>query len=91
MTRICELSFGLFTADVAAGVNLFDVLAHTWGSATAARVEFEFADVLWRVGLDAARTVIGTSRDLDHYDPEIQARLDAGVREQFLGFLGRPG
>jgi uncharacterized protein (TIGR03086 family) len=91
MTRRCELPFGLFSANRAAGVNLFDVLAHAWDIATATGVELECADVLWSTGLDAARTVIGTSRDRAHYAPEIPVGPEAGVREQFLGFLGRAG
>jgi len=88
-TRSCDLSFGSFSADLAAGINLFDVLAHTWDIATATSVEIDCVDVLWSAGLDAARTVIGTSRDPAHYAPEMPVGPNAGPREQFLRFLGR--
>lgn len=55
----CDLPFGSFSADLAAGINLFDVLAHTWDIATASDVEVDCADDLWSVGLAAGRTVIG--------------------------------
>ena len=89
MTRSCDLPFGSFSADLAAGINLFDVLAHTWDIATASDVEVDCADDLWSVGLAAGRTVIGTNRDLSHYAPELPAGPTARARERFLRFLGR--
>jgi uncharacterized protein (TIGR03086 family) len=89
MTRSCELPFGSFPASVAAGINLFDVLAHSWDIAAAAEVELDCPDDLWEVGLEAARAVIGTDRDPAHYAPEIRARPNAGGRERFLCFVGR--
>ena len=89
MTRSCHLSFGTFSADLAAGINLFDVLAHTWDIATATGVALECVDDLWDAGLDAARAAIGADRDLQHYGPEIAVGPSASSRERFLGFLGR--
>ena len=91
MNRTCELSFGLFPADMAAGINLFDVLAHTWDIATATDVELECDDVVWTLALESAKSVIGAHRDPAHYADEIPVGLEAGPREQFLGLLGRPG
>lgn len=36
MTRRCHLPFGTFSAEATIGLNLFDVLAHTWDVTTAA-------------------------------------------------------
>jgi len=90
MTRRCHLSFGTFPADVAAGINLFDVLAHTWDIATAARVLLACRDDLWMAGLEAARKVIGPGRDARHYAEEIPVGAAASPRQRFLAFLGRP-
>jgi hypothetical protein len=38
MARPCHLPFGTFPAGLAAGINLFDVLAHTWDIAAATGV-----------------------------------------------------
>lgn len=35
LTRYCRLGFGTYRAELAAGINLFDVLAHTWDIAAA--------------------------------------------------------
>jgi uncharacterized protein (TIGR03086 family) len=89
MTRRCCLSFGTFPASLAAGINLFDTLAHTWDIATAAGVILHCDDDLWTAGLDAARIVIGPSRDTRHYAPEIPLGANASPRQRFLAFLGR--
>jgi uncharacterized protein (TIGR03086 family) len=89
MTRRCRLSFGTFPADLAAGINLFDALAHTWDVAAATGVMMRCDDYLWRAGLDAARIVIGSRRDLEHYAAEIPVGADASPRNRFLAFLGR--
>lgn len=91
MTRSCDLPFGVFSADLAAGINLFDALAHTWDIASATGVQLECPDVLWSVGLDSARSVIGTRRDRAHYAAEVPVGPGAGPRQRFLGFLGRLG
>ena len=88
--RDCQLSFGTFSAELAAGINLFDVLAHTWDFATAAGVPLRCGDDLWRAGLRAARTVIGPSRDLRHYAAELPVSAAAPAQQQFLAYLGRP-
>lgn len=89
MARACTLPFGVFPSDVAAGINLFDALAHAWDMATAVGAALECSDALWSVGLDSARTVIGDHRDPAHYAPATPVDPGAGPREQFLGFLGR--
>jgi uncharacterized protein (TIGR03086 family) len=89
MARDCHLPFGVFPADLAAGINLFDVLAHTWDIATATGVTWQCGDDLWSAGLRAARTVIGSSRDLRHYAAEIPVNAAASARQQFLAYLGR--
>ncbi|HMH35693.1 MAG TPA: maleylpyruvate isomerase family mycothiol-dependent enzyme, partial [Streptosporangiaceae bacterium] len=58
MARPCHLPFGTFPASLAAGINLFDVLAHTWDIAAVTGVALECADDLWQAGLEAARAVI---------------------------------
>jgi uncharacterized protein (TIGR03086 family) len=89
LTRQCHLPFGAFPADLAAGINLFDVLAHTWDIAAATSTELRCGDDLWIVGLDAARAVIGPDRDPRHYAAEITVDPGASPRQRFLGFLGR--
>ena len=89
MTRSCDLSFGTFSADHAAGINLFDVAAHTWDIAVATGTRFECPDDIWDAALDAARSVIGPDRDARHYAPAIACSLTAPVRDRFLAYLGR--
>jgi len=89
LTRPCHLPFGTFPAEMAAGINLFDALAHTWDIATATGVTLRCDDDLWTAGLDAARLVIGPSRDARHYAPEIPVGANASPRQRFLAFLGR--
>lgn len=89
MSRLCYLPFGTFDAETAAGINLFDVLAHTWDIAVAVNQRFDCGNELWAVGLDAARRVIGPARDAKHYGPEIPVPASAPARRQFLAFLGR--
>lgn len=88
LTRVCRLSFGSFPATVAAGINLFDVLAHTWDIAPPA-VSWDDHDAMWEAGLSAAREVIGPARDPRHYGAELSVPDDASPRERFLAFLGR--
>jgi uncharacterized protein (TIGR03086 family) len=89
MTRRCRLSFGTFPAGLAAGLNLFDALAHTWDIATATGVTLHCGDDLWTAGLQAARIVIGPSRDARHYAAEIPLGANASPRQHYLAFLGR--
>jgi hypothetical protein len=89
MTRVCELPFGRFPADLAAGINLFDVLAHTWDMAGPAEVPFEISAQVWAAGLDSARAVIGPRRDPAHYGEEVAVGPAASTKERFLAFLGR--
>jgi uncharacterized protein (TIGR03086 family) len=89
LTRLCSLPFGTFPAGLAAGINLFDVLAHTWDMAAAAGVGLHCGDELWAAGLDAACAVLGPGRDLQHYAAAIPASTAAPPRQRFLAFLGR--
>jgi uncharacterized protein (TIGR03086 family) len=89
MARDCHLPFGTFPADLAVGINLFDVLAHTWDIATATGVTMQCRDDLWSAGLHAARMVIGPSRDVRHYAAEIPVSAAASPRQHFLAYLGR--
>jgi uncharacterized protein (TIGR03086 family) len=90
-TRHCELSFGSFSADQAAGINLFDALAHGWDVAVVLGLDWDCAEDLWICGLDAAKAVIGEQRDLAHYANEMPMPPDASNRERLLAFLGRGG
>jgi len=89
MSRECQLRFGTFPAEVAAGINLFDVLAHTWDIAAAVGLELPADDDLWDAGLRAAQRVIPAERDLTQYAPAIACDPDAGTMVRFLAFLGR--
>jgi uncharacterized protein (TIGR03086 family) len=89
-TRTCHLGFGDFPAEIAAGLNLYDVLAHTWDVAIPAGLTFELHDDVWRAGLVAARAVIGSERDSRHYGEVLPVATDATPRRRLLAFLGRP-
>ena len=89
MARPCHLPFGTFPAGLAAGINLFDVLAHTWDIAAATGVTLECPDDLWQAGLEAAQAVIGPGRDPRQYAPEIPVAVAASPRQRFLAFTGR--
>ncbi len=89
LTRRCHLPFGTLSAEATIGLNLTDVLAHTWDIATAIRVTLVCNDELWVAALDAARVVIGPDRDERHYGPEPAIEPDALSRRRFLAFLGR--
>ena len=89
--RACHLPFGVFSAEEAAGINLFDVLAHTWDVADVVEVELSCSDAMWEAGLDAAIVVLGRGRDSRHYQPEVSVGAGASPRQRFLGYLGRGG
>lgn len=89
MTRSWRLPFGTFSADTTAGINLFDVLAHTWDIAAAVDVDLDEDDDLWLAGLDAAQSVIGPHRDPQHYGPEVSPDGTARPMVRFLAYLGR--
>jgi len=90
MSRTCRLPFGTFRAETAAGINLFDTLAHTWDIADAISIDLDQDNDLWTVGLDAARKVIGSSRDPKQYAAQILTADDASAMHRFLAYLGRP-
>ena len=89
MSRSCRLGFGVFPAETAAGINLFDVLAHTWDIAATIPIDLDEDNELWAAGLDAARDVLGSARDPIHYAPEIPIPAEAPAMHHFLAFLGR--
>ncbi|MEZ5379637.1 MAG: TIGR03086 family metal-binding protein [Acidimicrobiales bacterium] len=89
LTRTCHLPFGSYPASIAAGINLFDVLAHCWDIAGPTRNQLAIPNRLWEDGLTAAHAVIGHERDLDHYSAEIDVAATASPAEKFLAFLGR--
>lgn len=89
LRRTCHLPFGTFTAEQAAGINLFDLLAHGWDIAQPTGAAFACPDGTWETGLDAARHVIGERRDPVHYAPELPTPPDAPSRVRFLRYLGR--
>ncbi|MBA2632993.1 MAG: maleylpyruvate isomerase N-terminal domain-containing protein, partial [Chloroflexi bacterium] len=88
-TRLCHLPFGTFPADVAAGINLLDVLAQTWDIAAAANIGINDDDEeVWTIGFDAARGHRTRSRP-SHYAPAVPAPMQASPMVLFLAFLGR--
>lgn len=89
LTRTCRLPFGTFSAEGAASINLFDVLAHSWDVAAATGATLECDDELWLAGLAAAREVVGPARDERHYGAELSATAGASPRALLLAYLGR--
>ena len=89
LDRLCHLPFGSYPASIAAGINLFDVLAHCWDVAGPTRSVVAIPDHLWEAGLTAAHAVIGPGRDLDHYGTPLEVAAAALPAEKFLAFLGR--
>jgi hypothetical protein len=89
MGRTCQLSFGTFSADAVLGINLVDVLAHTWDVAVATGVDLVCEDNLWTTSLDAAQLLIGPYRDPRQYAPAVPVGASASARKHFLGFVGR--
>lgn len=89
MTRECHLPFGTFGAEMAAGINLVDVLAHGWDIGSFQGGRFQCGDGVWSVGLEVARELIGQRRDPRHYGHEIPVAATAPAEQRFLGYLGR--
>lgn len=89
MSRTCRLRFGTFSAEAAAGINLFDVLAHSWDVAASIRVALSENNWLWLVGLHAAQEIIGSSRDPQHYAAARPVAAGAPPMHRFLAYLGR--
>lgn len=89
MTRTCRLSFGTFSAEATLGINLVDVLAHTWDIAVTTGVGLVCDEGLWTAGLVAAQLVVGPDRDLRQYGPEVLVGATATNKQRFLGFVGR--
>jgi hypothetical protein len=88
LSQTCRLPFGRFSVEEAAGLNLLDVLAHTWDMASPLGIELDDDDAVWRDGLAAAHHLIVLDRDPRHYGPAKRA-MGASPMMDFLGFLGR--
>jgi uncharacterized protein (TIGR03086 family) len=89
LDRMCHLPFGTFTAELAAGINLFDLLAHGWDIHQATGATFSCPRTTWIAGLDAAQRVIGEQRDPNHYAPELPTPPGAPAQLRLLRYLGR--
>ena len=89
MSRTCNLGFGVFSAENAAGINLFDALAHTWDIADVISVELDEDSDLWGIGLNAASEIVGPTRNPAHYAAQIAISPAAPPMRRFLTFLGR--
>ncbi|MGA2521082.1 MAG: TIGR03086 family metal-binding protein [Acidimicrobiales bacterium] len=87
--RMCRLRFGTFTSDQAAGINLFDVLAHTWDVASPLDIAVDCPDTLWDTALAAFDSVLRHGRDSSHYGPEIPSPPGASSMDRFLHATGR--
>jgi uncharacterized protein (TIGR03086 family) len=66
--RLCYLPFGTFPADVAAGINLVDVLAHGWDVGPIGGSEFTCPEEVWALGLEMARRYRGPEPDRSSLD-----------------------
>lgn len=88
-SRVCHLSFGDFDAESAAGINMFDVLGHGWDISLLNDRSLNCEDARLKVGLDAARAVLGPRRDRRHYWPELVVGPGASGHERFLAYPGR--
>jgi hypothetical protein len=83
------LPFGTYPADLAAGINVFDALAHTWDIATPAAIPMECPDELWETALAAASALLKPDRDERYYVKERVTSHRAPPRDRFLSLLGR--
>ncbi len=88
-SRCCRLPFGSFPADLAAGINLVDVLGHGWDVGYLGGSEFTCPEEVWTLGLEMARAYLGPARDPRHFGPELDAGASASSRKRFLAYLGR--
>jgi uncharacterized protein (TIGR03086 family) len=88
-SRRCHLPFGTFPADVAAGINLVDVLAHGWDAGSLGGSVFHCPDPVWSVGLEMAQVYLGDERDPHHFAAEVPVGRSASPEARFLGKVGR--
>jgi uncharacterized protein (TIGR03086 family) len=88
-TRICHLPFGDLDATRAAGVNLFDVLAHGWDVGEVRGFRFTCDEEVWGAGLESAHDLLDPWRDPAHYGPELDPGPSASTELQLLAFAGR--
>ena len=80
---------GTFSSDLAAGINLFDVVAHTWDIAVPTSTTMVCPDAVWEAALRAAAVVLGRERGRDHYDRETAPAPGDSAADRLLRFLGR--
>jgi uncharacterized protein (TIGR03086 family) len=86
--RSCTLPFGVFTAELAAGINLVDVLAHTWDVAAARDLALPASVDLWADALEAAAEVVPDAGGL-HYAAPMPVADSAPAMARFLARVGR--
>jgi uncharacterized protein (TIGR03086 family) len=91
MSRACRLPFGTFPAGRAAGINLVDVLAHSWDVGTFGEAGFDCPGEVWSTGLESARNLLARDRDPHHYAGELSVSPSAPPERRFLAYLGRGG
>ena len=90
VTRTCRLPFGTFTAEQAAGINLFDLLAHHGDIADAVGRPVTGTAAMWEAALAAAREVVGDEdRDPAQYAPPRRVPASAPPSEKLRAHLGR--
>jgi uncharacterized protein (TIGR03086 family) len=86
-TRLCTLPFGVFSAELAAGINLVDALAHTWDMAQALGRTVPCRDRVWTEASVAADAVVPAGAS-PHY---AAARSMPGGTPPPARFLARVG
>jgi uncharacterized protein (TIGR03086 family) len=89
LERVCVLPFAQVDADVAAGINLYDVVAHTWDIAMPLGLDLPCDVALWAVALQAAETALNITRDPQHFGQPVAVDTDAPPQVRFLALLGR--
>ena len=87
-TRVCRLPFAEVDCDVAAGINLFDVITHTWDVAAPLNLDMPCSDDLWAITLQAAEAALDDQRGPRHFAPPAVATGNA-AQERLLALLGR--
>jgi hypothetical protein len=61
-SRTCRLGFGVFSAEGAAGLNLFDALAHTWDIAATTSIDLDESSELWAKRTTRQKGRVGSHR-----------------------------
>ncbi len=87
-TRVCRLPFTEVDCDVAAGINLFDVITHTWDVAAPLDLDMPCGEDLWAITLQAAEAALADQRDPRHFAPPVVVTGNT-AQERLLALLGR--